>query len=214
MSTYTLKINFDTQGLQALTQAGQKVTIVKQTGAGGQPIAWITFVPQQSNQVIWQENYNVYASTTNITAGAKILTVSSATAISGSSYTVNPAGYFNTGVSGAAGVGPNDYQIVNGDPNLQMSSITMITAGLQQSATVNGNQVAAPMCASGVLFNQTALFTPIETIQVFTSSYSNNGMVIASVSGAALTVQYTTQPTATIAYNDTQNQFTLTGFSS
>lgn len=206
MPSYELDITFDQAGLSALSAAGQSVTIVKQS-SGGKPTAWITFTPQMTNVITWTEQYSVYSSTTNAQSGAVIITSSQATAIAGSSYTLNNAGYFNTGVAGA--VGPTQYQVINNDPNLLISGTAMVTAGLVQGASVNGSTVLAPICAAGVLYNQTALFTPIETIQVYTSSYSNNGIVISQVAGNALTVQYTTNPKASITYNDQQNQFIL-----
>lgn len=206
MPSYELNITFDAAGLSALSASGQSVTIVKQS-AGGKPTAWITFTPQMANSISWTEQYSVYSSTTNAQSGAVIVTSSEATAIAGSSYTLNTSGYFNPGASGV--VGPTQYQIVNNDPSLIISGTAMVTAGLVQGASVNGTTVSAPICAAGVLYNQTALFTPIETIQVFTSSYSNNGIVISQVSGNALTVQYTTNTTAGITYNDQQNQFIM-----
>ena len=192
MPNYTLNIAFDQAGLQALSQAGQSVTIAKQS-AGGLQTAWITFQPQLTNIVTWTEQYSVYASTTNAQAGAQIITSSQATAIAGSSYNLNTAGYFDPGVSGA--VGPNN--------------VAMVTGGLVQGATVNGSALSAPICAVGILFNQQAIFTPIETIQIYTSSYSNNGIVISQVAGNALTVTYTTNSTASVAYNDQNNQFIM-----
>lgn len=206
MPSYELDIAFDQKGLAALNLVGQSVTIVKQS-SGGKPTAWISFTPQMSNIVRWTEQYSVYSSTTTAQSGAVIITSSQATAIAGSSYALNNAGYFDNGIPGV--VGPAQYEIVNKDPNLIISGTAMVTAGLVQGATINGNPVSAPICAAGVLFNQTALFTPIETIQVYTSSYSNNGIVISQVAGNALTVQYTTNPKASITYDDQQNQFIL-----
>ncbi|MEP2783585.1 MAG: hypothetical protein ABJO67_10080 [Pseudoruegeria sp.] len=204
MPTYELDITFDTAGLDALNASGQSVTIVKQS-TGGQATAWINFKPQLANSVTWTEQYSVYSSTTNAQAGAVILTSSEATAIGGSSYNLNSSGYFDPGVSGA--VGPTQYEIQNSDPGLMIGTTAMVTAGLVQGASVNGTTVSSPMCAAGVLFNQTATFTPIETIMVYTSSYSNNGIVISQVAGNALTVTYTTNTTASITYNDQNNQF-------
>lgn len=206
MPTYELDITFDSAGLDALSASGQKVTIVKQSN-GGKQTAWITFAPQLANSVTWTEQYSVYSSTTNAQAGAKIITSSEATAIGGSSYTLNTSGYFDPGVSGI--VGPTQYQIINADPDLMIGSTPMVTGGLVQGASVNGTTVSAPMCAVGILYNQTAQFTPIETVLVYTSSYSDNGIVISSVAGNALTVQYTTNTTASIAYNDQNNQFIM-----
>ena len=206
MPTYELDIGFDKAGLDALSASGQSVTIVKQS-TGGKPTAWISFTPQLSNTVTWTETYSVYSSTTNVQSGAVIQTSSTANAIAGSSYTINTSGYFDPGVSGAAG--PTQYQIINGDPDLMIGTTAMVTAGLLQGATVNGGAIAAPMCAASVLYNQTALFTPIETIMVYTSSYSDNGIVISQVAGNALTVEYSTNTTAGIAYNDQNNQFIM-----
>ncbi|MFN9631271.1 MAG: hypothetical protein ACK59A_13735 [Cyanobacteriota bacterium] len=205
MPNYTLNISFDSKGLQAITQAGQVVTIVKLTSSTSKPVAWISFQPQQENQIIWTEQYAVYASTTNLQSGAKIITSATANAVGGSSYNINSAGYFDARVQGATDV--NSYEIINGDQNLMVNGNEMVAAGLLQAATVNGFQLSAPMCASYILYNQSGIFTPIETIQVFTSSYSNNGMVISSVSGNALTVTYTTNTSANITYNDQSNTF-------
>ena len=206
MSNYTLNISFDNKGLLSMTQTGQVVTIVKQTGVG-KPVAWISFTPQQKNTITWTEQYSVYASTTNLQAGATIVTSSTANAIGGSNYIVNKSGFFNPGISGATD--PNTYEITNQDPALMVNGIEMITACLIQGATVNGTDVSAPMCAVGILYNQSGLFTPIETIQVFTSFYANNGMVISSVAGSALQVTYTTNTSAAITYNTDQNKFIL-----
>jgi hypothetical protein len=204
MATYTLNIAFDTAGLNAINAAGQKVTIVKQTTVG-KPIAWISFVPQMSNTITWTEQYAVYSSTTNLQSGATIQTSSSATAVGGSQYILNTSGFFDPGIQGVTD--PNTYEISNRDPALMVNGVEMVTAGLLQGATVNNVQVTAPMCAVGILYNQDGLFTPIETIQVFTSSYANNGMVISSVAGSALTVTYTTNTSASIKYNDQDNVF-------
>jgi hypothetical protein len=204
MATYTLKITFDQAGLAALSQVGQKVTIVKQTTVG-KPIAWISFTPQLSNTITWTEQYSVYCSTSNLQAGATIQTSSTANAVGGSQYVVNSSGYFDPGIPNTTD--PNTYEISNHDPALTVNGVEMITAGLLQGASVNGAPVTAPMCAVGILYNQDGLFTPIETIQVFTSSYSNNGMVISSVAGSALQVTYTTNSTANIQYNDQNNKF-------
>ncbi|HWU62053.1 MAG TPA: hypothetical protein VN112_08535 [Ensifer sp.] len=206
MPSYELDITFDEKGLAALSLADQSVTIVKQS-SGGKPTAWISFTPQMNNIITWTEEYSVYSSTTNAQSGAVIITSSYASAIAGSSYTLNTSGYFDKGVPGF--IDPTQYEIINKDPKLTISEAAMVTAGLVQGATINGSTVSAPICAAGVLYNQKALFTPIETIQVYTSSYSNNGIVISQVAGNALTVQYTTNPKASISYDDQQNQFIL-----
>ena len=114
-----------------------------------------------ANTISWTEQYSVYSSTTNLQSGAVIQTSSERTAVGGSSYNLNTSGFFDPGVSGATG--SNSYEIINSDPNLLIGSTEMVTAGLVQGAAVNGAVVSAPMSAVGVLYNQTAVFTPIET---------------------------------------------------
>lgn len=93
---------------------------------------------------------------------------------------------------------------------MMINSVPMVTAGLVQAAIVNGMDVSSPTCAVEILYNQAADFIPVETVMVYTSSYSDNGIVISSVAGNALTVTYTTSNTASIRYDDQTNQFIMT----
>lgn len=210
MPTYTLGLQFEDKGLKALSQTGQKVTIIKQKpGGAANSTAWITFTPQEENIITWKEKYSVFASTTNIQSGAVITTTSHTNAVGGSEYVFNNSGFFNPGIPGRTLL--TNYQIQNRDPNLKVQNTAMVTAGLLQGASINGNRVESPMCATAIMYNQLATFTPIEKIQIFTSSYSNNGIVISSVVGSALTVDYTTNLEAHVQYNDQSNSFVPVG---
>ena len=138
MPNYELDITFDQAGLDALSASGQKVTIVKQS-SGGKPTAWITFKPQLANSVTWTEQYSVYSSTTNAQAGATIITSSEATAIGGSSYTLNTSGYFDNGVAGV--VGPTQYQIINADPDLMINSVPMVSRRPKGSSSSSAAEI-------------------------------------------------------------------------
>jgi len=204
MPTYTLNLAIDDAGLAAISASGQKVTVVKSVGVG-HDVAWLLFEPLEANTITWEETYSVYASATNIQAGATIATQSTKVASGGNSYTFENGSFSN----GVPGPGPTEYVVENQDAAIEIAGVEMITSGLYQGAVINGNNTAAPLNAASILFNQKGTFTPIETIQVYLSSYANNGMVISSVAGEALTVEYTDNTVANIKYNDTTNTFEM-----
>jgi hypothetical protein len=202
VSTYELTIQFDSQGLKTINAADQLVTMVKSVG-NGRPVAWVAFHPMQTNVVTWTEAYSVYSSTSQIQDGAKIFTQSTQPAVGGNTYTL-AAGQFDNGKPGLPAA---NYGVSNQDPNFQIDGVQMITSGLYQGAVVNGQSTASPLNAVAVPYLETGQFTPIEKVQVFASSYQNNGLVISAVSSLALTVDFTGQLTQTIHYNDATNQF-------
>lgn len=204
MPSYTLNIEFDNAGLDKLTGAQQTVTLVKAV-AGGRPTTWLTFFPQQSNTVTWTDVYSVYSSTTAINHGAKIITASSSVADGGKTYKLS-SGHFD---SGTTDLDAGTYGVFNNDHRLTINGIEMVTAGLYQGAVVNGESTTGPLNAVGLPFNQTAQFTPVEKIQVFSSYHTDNGLVISSVMSHALTVDLTQQRTQTIHFHNGTSQFSL-----
>jgi hypothetical protein len=203
---YQVNLSIDNAGLQSIYAAGQSVTFVKSVvsnpvAGGNLPIAWLTFQPFQSNQVIWIENYSLYASTTMLQSGATINMTST---------TMGPAqlGWlysFQNGIfTGQSGSG-STFNTAN-----QANSPSILNFGLAQTANVNGVSVTAPLNAVPVLYNQQATFTPLEQISIFLSSYQNNGVVISQVAGNALNVTLSSQnPTANVGFNDATNSFYL-----
>src|SRR5262245_57303979 len=112
MPTYQLTIQFDSQGLATLNEAGQLVTIVKSVSTGT-PVAWVAFDPMESNTVTWTEQYSVYASTTQIQDGAQIITQSTQAAVGGNTYTLSGGQFDN----GKPGLPATTYGVLNNDPN-------------------------------------------------------------------------------------------------
>lgn len=202
MAQYSLTIQFDNGGLQALNAAGQLVTLVKSV-PDGSPVAWVSFEPMENNTITWTDSYSVYASTTKVESGVQITTQSTQPAEGGNTYTF-AGGQFNQGTKGLS---PTQYAVRNNDPKFQIAGITMVTSGLYQGAVVNGQSTKSPLNAVGVLYANTATFTPVEKVQVFASYYQNNGLVISRVVDEALLVDLTDQTTQTIHYNDATNQF-------
>ena len=63
---YTLNLEFSDDQLNTIYAANQKVTLVKKIGADQGSVAWITFQPFKSNTVVWDTDYEVYCSPSNL----------------------------------------------------------------------------------------------------------------------------------------------------
>lgn len=202
---YQINISIDNQGLQTIYNNGLYVTLVKSVvsqpvAQGNLPIAWVAFQPLQQNQVSWQEQFTMYATTTVLQAGATIVMTSQTNTPvqTGWTYTFEQ-GQFN-GVSGGSQSTFNLANQQNGNFNF----------GLAQQAIVNNVQVTAPLNAIPVPYNMSATFTPLETISLFLASYSNNGSVISQVASNALVITLSSQnPVAQVGFNDATNTFYL-----
>ena len=200
---YQLIIDIDDAGLTNIYKAGQSVTIVKSVVAnplssGNLPIAWVSFQPFETNSVTWVENYNIYATTTQLISGATIMqtSVTAAPVQTGWTYTFAQGSF-----TGAQGGGSATY-------NMNNQQNGMYSFGLSQQAVINNMPVMAPLNAIPVMYNEGATFTPEETVSIFLSNTSNNGVVLSQVSSNALTVTLTSQtPTASIGFNDSNNTF-------
>jgi hypothetical protein len=206
---YEIDLAIDSASLGKIFAAGQSVTLVKSAlvgsavANGNLPVAWISFQPQQQNNVSWEEDYLIYATQTQLQAGAQIVM---------SSVTASPvqdqilyqlqSGAF-TPILGQGSHGTFDAEN-------QMQSTALMSFGLAQSATINGKQSVSPLNAIPVLYNQEVTFTPIEQVSVFLSSINNNGVVISQVASTALDVILTSQtPKATVTFNSATNTFVL-----
>lgn len=201
MSSYELIVQIDSADVKEINAAKQVVTIVKEVGgSSGEPVAWVAFSPFENNDVSWEEQYGVYASTSQVENGATITKTSA----------VNPAtsevsypfqnGTFGSPIPG----GPaNSYGIAN-----QYSQ--QFTFGMAQSVTANGSKFdASPLNAVPVLSNEDATFTPIEKIKVFLHAHFNNGVIITNITSKALEVDLTNSPKVTIKYDKASGKFVM-----
>jgi hypothetical protein len=205
---YQLNIAIDQPGLNAIYGAGQSVTIVQAVNSsplstGNLPVAWLAFQPWLSNNISWTTNYYIYASNTSMQSGAvlNLMAQTSTPVQPGWLYTLQQGSF-----TGSSGTGST----FNAENQQQTGTITQF--GLAQYANVNGVSTFSPLNATPVLFNQEASFTPIVTLSVFLSSYSNNGVVISQVASNACVLQLTSQdPVGNIGFNDSTNEFYLIG---
>jgi hypothetical protein len=214
MPMFTLNINIDGPGLKDIAGSGQRVTLtkkprsfveLKERGAHANQnsviVAWQAFQPFEFNVVTWDESYSLYATTTPLDTGNIIAlnAVTDAPAIPGFIYA------FTGGPpNGSPGEG-NTFNLSN-----QMSSGSF-SFGLAQIATVNDSPSEwVPLNASPMLFNETAEFTPTDTVYIFLSSCGSNGTVIPEVPEKALAITLSSaNPTATVTFDDANNAFFL-----
>jgi hypothetical protein len=202
---YQLNISIDQPGCQQIYKANQAITIVKSVVAnplasGNLPVAWINFQPLEENSVTWVENYNIYATTTALTAGATIVqtSVTGAPVQTGWLYTFAEGGF--TGASGGAA----------GTFNMQNEQGGMLNFGLSQQAMANNVPVNAPLNSIPVGNDESASFTPEETVSIFLANSVNNGVVLSQVASNALVVTLSSQNAiANIGFTDSNNTFYL-----
>ena len=204
MASYKLTITLNAQDVHSINAAKQKIIIVKEVAvnsdsdAEASQVAWLSFSPFEYNEITWEAEYGIYASTTQHQAGANILKSSSIHPAS--SGVIYP---FETGAfdkhSGVVGI--NNYGIENRHDE-------DFTFGMAQSAKVNGTTYhAAPLNAVTVLSQEQAIFTPIEKLSIFLNGKFDNGVIISSVRNKALKVDLTSTPFLAINY-DKENGFT------
>jgi len=204
MTNYTLNIAIDGTGVSTLANAQENVVIVKELpGAGSAYVAWVVTPPANVINITWTDNYQVYASTSAIQNGANIVASAIQPAIPGYQYTLTTTGFD----LGQSVLGQTQMGVVDEDKEFTVHNIPQITSGLIQGAVVGGTQMGNPLNAVTVLYNQSAIFTPIEKVYVFTAAEIQGAAVLSSIMGNACMVDLTETSTQNIRYDDNTNEF-------
>lgn len=206
MTRYTLNLQIDSRSLQMLYAAGQRITIGRSVNGGSPNVAWLVFSPLMNNTITWEEDYGLYASTTNLMNGASIypMSATASPAMEASTYPFLPSMSFGIPVQHAAPAG--SFGVQNAAPP---AAFPMLTFGLMQSAEVNGAgtpfQVASAM---PVLSQQSAVLTPSLTIYVWLQAMYGSGTCIPNVSGPTTRVTYGGSVTSqTLMYDPNRGVF-------
>lgn len=208
MPTYTLDLSIDAQDLQTIENAGENIIIAKpvNSAANTPNVAWLSINPLEGNQVVWTEEYAMYASTTSIQSGANIFQTSATSypALDGICYDLNPSGVFTSPVAGPQPVNPGSYSTLNNYTSLQA-----MTLGLTQSATTtSGNFTLSPINAQSVPTNQQVIFTPYTTVWVWLQAQVSSGVIITSVYSQVAVVTFGgSVTTQSLTYDSTHGQF-------
>ena len=212
---FQLNITISSAGLTQIINAGQSVTIVRTTSAfvmtsanlekavaltPSWSVAWLAFQPYANNIITWTDACNLFASTTTAALN-EIITVSASTtaAQAGQTWTFSQ-GQFSLATTGSGASYFATNQASNG-----------LSFGLLAAASVNETSVNAPLNLQAVLYNQTATFTPTESVTIFLSTAAGNGAVIPYIGSAGLTVPVTSGTPVNIGFNDNTNEFYVSG---
>jgi hypothetical protein len=181
MPTYNLNLNINQSDLQNLMASGSNIVVGKQIGS--QNVAWIAFRPLSANSVTWVEEYNVYASSTQLQNGATIMQMSNTPASLGTIYALGDSGMFTAQGSAPAG----SYGVLN-QSNFMGSSLTF---GLSQSANVNGSQLnGKAVSAETVFFQALTMLSPSPSLVVWVQSGIQSSTVVTSVSAPQTRVSF------------------------
>jgi len=184
MPNYQLNVVFESDDLQTIKAAGEKVTLLKKTNSGV-PLAWVAFLPFQKNTVAWEEDYALYAS--------KVATQSGATIYKLSDVDANPMVCYPFQDYGAFGVPIQDNNIKKGQYKISNNyqDEAMLTFGLAQGVQVNGTAFPnKPINAAIVPRDHEATFIPLTEIVIFLDSKISSGMVITEVSSTPTTLTF------------------------
>lgn len=205
MPTYTLRTSFTQQDLQRFYATGTNIVVAKPNGGGAPNVAWIVFRPLGENSMTWTDEYGIYASNTDLVAGA-ILNQMSRTAYPAEpakTYELSPAGTF---VGPGSNTQPGSYTAVNAYDNLPKGYLTF---GLYQRAEVNGDRYDwNAVSAAPVLYNSTAQITPFTTIYLWTQSSVVGNSVVTTVTSEQTVVTFGgTVTEVSLRYDATTGKF-------
>lgn len=188
MPEFNLVINFSNKDLERLYSTGSYVVIDKPTKDRPPNVAWLVFKPLQMNNVNWEEQYGIYASTVQIQNGARLTKMSQTEfpAVENKIYTLNAAGVF----TGPSGVGTEaSFTAVNNYNNLP--TLGYLTFGLYQDANVNGQSVVGnAISAVQVLYESIAVMTPDTTIYIWIQSFIHSNEVVTNITSQMTQVTF------------------------
>lgn len=169
---YSLNINISPADLSNILANGYSVIVYNITD-NGTPVVWVAFSPMSNNQVQWDNNYMVYASTTTIMQGAQVMMMANTQASPQHQYTFG-AGSFSE--APMAGLGSTQYGLA-----YTGAMGPAMTMGLAKQANVNGMQApAAPVNALNITGNGATSVTGYQN-KVYVALGRYNAGTIASL---------------------------------
>ena len=215
----SLTIQIDASGLSTLQAAGQAPVLVKSFVNRAYAVIWQKITLAEQVIVTWSGEYQVFASTTQLAAGASLQVNSHESATAGQLYS------FSGGQFGAESAGlPTTDQIgiANQDAGFGVPN-GIGTFGVAETAQLGGQQATNPLDAQAVPAENTAYSVLTERVFIFPASGVSAGSIIdrawlgstravidaGIVLGAPLLVDLTTTASQTVYYSDTSHGFML-----
>jgi hypothetical protein len=176
MPSYELQVGFSNNDLSTIYTVGANVIIAKPTSDGTPNVAWQVFRPMSANTVSWEENYGIYASTSEVQNGAQLSQLSSVKppAAINKLYTLES----NSIISGPASGGTSNAFSLHNTYDVKQ----YMTVGLYQDANVNGTDIIGnALSAAGVMLNHIAAMTPYTTVYIWLQSQVKSNCVVTNV---------------------------------
>ena len=209
MQTYSLELLIDAEDLEAIKSVDQYIILAKPVGDTYIPnVAWQSFDPQQENLVTWSEEYGIYASSTSLRHGSRILKTNSMPypAQDAAYYTFGTDTNFHGPYQGPGAPGQNQYTVINKVPSAHYPSLVF---GLVQSALINDKPAnVRPLNAQSVAAQQQTTFTPLTSVYVWLQSALASGTVITRIPRNATIITFSSSDNAqTLKYDAQQGMF-------
>lgn len=209
MTTFTMTITIDQSGVKRIKHAYQYVTLARKvdwyvtnSNANSPPpaVAWLVREPVQNLTISWSPNYYLYATSQDLEVGTQIIAAhfTRSPALSGYEYKFSSSD-FTRGVSAQEGT----FAVNN------QAGSNSLKFGLMQDATIGlvPTRKPFPLIIAPVLNNETASFTPHETVYVFLQSYAQSGVLISEIPSKACAVTLTDSVDVSVGFNDSTNTF-------
>lgn len=186
MSEFKLNLEIDEDSLRLIRSVKERIILAKPVGNGAPNVIWQSFSPFESNNVSWEENYGLYASTTQVTNGATIRRSSDSPspAVDAAVYPFDLSATFRTPEA--------DPQIPAGTfaTENQFQELPKLTFGLFQSAVVNGETAERPVNAVEVARGRLAQFTPFTTVFIWLQADLQSKTVVTRIASTRTEVRF------------------------
>jgi hypothetical protein len=205
-----MQIQIDQAGLSEIYAANMSVTLARtiaqsvdaaasQAAASQTIVGWQAFAPLQQNTVTWTDQFYCFAATTPLVAG-QVITMNAQSDLPMQAGLVYEfaQGHF-TAQKTTQNV--NSYIIANNTLGGRY------VFGMAQTAVVNGVAALNPFCATPVLYNQAAYFTPTNVIAVFLSSATRGGAILPPPFNALEVAASGGASEPVVGFNDQTNTF-------
>jgi hypothetical protein len=207
MQTYSLELIIDPEDLETITSLDQQIILAKPVSDTYIPnVAWQSFVPETDNIVTWAEEYAIYASSTDLMHGSRILKTNSTRCPvpDAAYYTFESDANFHGPYQGPGAPGQNQYTLIN-----QMSHYPSLVFGLAQSAIINDKPAnVRPLNAQSVPAQHQVTFTPLTSVYIWLQAALASGTVITQIPRNATIITFSDLINAqTLKYDPSQGMF-------